>query len=328
MTDTTTERDRTRTTGFLLDGSRYDFDFGACRPEKGWAQCDTEQDASYYGCWAQPWTLEIIEYAEGDVTRDQYKTPQAFCDAIRAHAARDGWKAIDPGLDPAARAQWEALGLGDLCWPARPPIAGGSGEGPDDYPNRCGAHMIESDAAGRCGYCGRPPNDPLGPRRRAKPRPPIAGGSGERCAARYEHASGGAHQCINAATVRDNIAGVDLCDAHHELWMSGEAIPGLGSRSDRLARDADAALPFVAPTDSGDETPAMHHFTVETVERLEAERRWFVTAPSADAIRTAGDGVEWEELLREHAEDLIEKSVETVTHRDDCPACEAEAVTA
>lgn len=111
--------DRTRKRGFVVDGSRYVFDFEICAPAKGWAQLDTTQDAEYYGLWAQPWTLEIIEYAEGDITRDKYKHPQSFRAAIRAHAARDCWKAID--ADREARDQWRGLGLGDLLWPEPAP---------------------------------------------------------------------------------------------------------------------------------------------------------------------------------------------------------------
>ena len=85
----------------------------------------------------------------------------------------------------------------------------------------------------------------------------------------------------------------------------------------------EAPVPFVAPTDSDDEAPVMHHFTVETIELVTAERRWFVTAPSADAIHNNGDGVEWEELMKEHGEDLVEKGIAEIEHDSmSCPACE------
>ena len=35
-------------------GDRYVYDFGLCTYEKGWAQVDTAQDASYFGTWANP----------------------------------------------------------------------------------------------------------------------------------------------------------------------------------------------------------------------------------------------------------------------------------
>ena len=34
-------------------GDRYVYDFGLCNHEKGWAQVDTAQDASYFGKWAK-----------------------------------------------------------------------------------------------------------------------------------------------------------------------------------------------------------------------------------------------------------------------------------
>ena len=34
-----------------------------------------------------------------------------------------------------------------------------------EWPNRCHAHMIEINALGNCGYCGRPAHAPLGPPR-------------------------------------------------------------------------------------------------------------------------------------------------------------------
>ena len=38
-------------------GDRYVYDFGLCRYEKGWAQIDTAQDASFFGTWADPTRL-------------------------------------------------------------------------------------------------------------------------------------------------------------------------------------------------------------------------------------------------------------------------------
>lgn len=54
--------------GFTNDGNRYEFDFNYCSLSKGWAQVDTGQDASYFGDWAHPTKLQIISFAEGDVT--------------------------------------------------------------------------------------------------------------------------------------------------------------------------------------------------------------------------------------------------------------------
>ena len=47
---------------------RYVFDFGACSIERGWAQLDTGQDASYFGTWLNPTKRQTFNYCEGDVT--------------------------------------------------------------------------------------------------------------------------------------------------------------------------------------------------------------------------------------------------------------------
>jgi hypothetical protein len=54
----------------LFDGemNRYAFDFGHCRLNDGWAQLDTDQDASYFGNWAHPERLQIVSFVEGDIT--------------------------------------------------------------------------------------------------------------------------------------------------------------------------------------------------------------------------------------------------------------------
>jgi hypothetical protein len=57
------------------DADRYLFDFRLCKAENGWQQFDTNQDASYFGIWKHAGRLEILTYAEGDVTR--VKCPDA-----------------------------------------------------------------------------------------------------------------------------------------------------------------------------------------------------------------------------------------------------------
>ena len=47
---------------------RYAFDFDQCSYGNGFAQIDTGQDASYFGTWANPETLQIVCFCEGDVT--------------------------------------------------------------------------------------------------------------------------------------------------------------------------------------------------------------------------------------------------------------------
>lgn len=46
---------------------RYVFDFDADFRKAGWLQFDTNQDAWYYGVWANPRLLRTLSYCEGDV---------------------------------------------------------------------------------------------------------------------------------------------------------------------------------------------------------------------------------------------------------------------
>ena len=41
-------------------GNRYAYDFGLCSYEKGWAQVDAAQDASFFGTWANPARLTLV----------------------------------------------------------------------------------------------------------------------------------------------------------------------------------------------------------------------------------------------------------------------------
>lgn len=104
---------------FLPDIDRYHFDFGECSYEKGFAQIDTDQDAPWFGQWCSPSALLIVSYAEGDLTIRSCADSAEFAEALRALSR---WEAeqgrsparIDPGLQPAMREAFEALGLADL----------------------------------------------------------------------------------------------------------------------------------------------------------------------------------------------------------------------
>lgn len=104
---------------FLESADRYNFDFKACTYALGWAQVDTKQDASYFGTWANPRSRTILNYAEGDVTISVAATDAEFAEGLReidrwniAHGY--GPARIDPGYDPAMKADFEAIGLADL----------------------------------------------------------------------------------------------------------------------------------------------------------------------------------------------------------------------
>ena len=64
---------------------RYAFDFNLPY-RRGWAQLDTEQDASYYGHWANPWRRQVLYYAEGDITLETKETDAAFTNHVRVWA--------------------------------------------------------------------------------------------------------------------------------------------------------------------------------------------------------------------------------------------------
>lgn len=103
--------------GFKPMADRYWFDFGSCTYKKGWAQIDTSQDASYFGTWTNPDSLELVTYCEGDVTRKTAESDAEYVEMIREHQRWNGehghtW-GIDPGFKPAMRERFEALGLGN-----------------------------------------------------------------------------------------------------------------------------------------------------------------------------------------------------------------------
>jgi len=98
---------------------RYRYDFGPCSYEHGFAQIDTAQDASYFGTWANPSTLVIFSYCEGDTTHTQCESVEEFAAELRSI---DAWNVenghgparIDPGLNPAMKEAFERIGLADL----------------------------------------------------------------------------------------------------------------------------------------------------------------------------------------------------------------------
>jgi len=98
---------------------RYHFDFGKCSKKNGFAQVDTSQDAHYFGTWANPVTLKVITYLEGDVHEVTADTPEMFVKELRnikQWNEENGYvfKGIDTLLDKDLDHCFEALGLGDL----------------------------------------------------------------------------------------------------------------------------------------------------------------------------------------------------------------------
>lgn len=98
---------------------RYQFDWKLCTAAKGWAQIDTEQDASYYGTWANPEKLMIVSYVEGDITIQTASNTAEFAEEIRKIKEWNeshGWKffGIDAFCNETITRAFEAAGLSDL----------------------------------------------------------------------------------------------------------------------------------------------------------------------------------------------------------------------
>ena len=100
------------------DLDRYVFDFNYCHYRKGWAQIDTESDASYYGAWANPARLQVVTYTEGDICITTAASPEDFAAELRRRAAwhreNDGRFAIDPMGIESTEGALRSMGLSDL----------------------------------------------------------------------------------------------------------------------------------------------------------------------------------------------------------------------
>ncbi len=88
-------------------------------PQNGFAQVDTGQDASYYGTWASPSKLAIVNYVEGDVITTIADNSTEFVEEMRKLKAWNeesghGFKGIDPGFNEPLAEEFKALGLGDM----------------------------------------------------------------------------------------------------------------------------------------------------------------------------------------------------------------------
>lgn len=98
---------------------RYRYDFGPCSTANGFAQVDTDQDAWYYGTWANPEKHIIFTYCEGDCTTIECDTDEEFVAEMRKleewnNKERGGFCKVDPGLREGAQEPWKRLGLGDM----------------------------------------------------------------------------------------------------------------------------------------------------------------------------------------------------------------------
>ena len=105
---------------FLHCSNRYSFDFGCCSVKNNYAQCDTGQDASYFGIWANPFELKIVTYAEGDVIIKLAENDKEFIGELRAiqdwhnDEGNGGFVGVDAGFNEGLKGKFLSLGLGDL----------------------------------------------------------------------------------------------------------------------------------------------------------------------------------------------------------------------
>jgi hypothetical protein len=103
-----------RKDSFHPNGERYELDFGECSHRKGFAQIDTRQDAWYYGTWANPETLRIVQFAEGDLSVMDFDSPEEFTTYLRETAEYEWFIGIDPMTVPSIEDGFARLGLADL----------------------------------------------------------------------------------------------------------------------------------------------------------------------------------------------------------------------
>ena len=108
----------TITRGHECMSDRYKYDFQGCRWRDGWAQLDTKQDASYYGTWANPLTLKLQSYCEGDVTATICDTEAEFITALSECIAWNKeagyWIGIDAGGDGPISDAFTRMGFAEF----------------------------------------------------------------------------------------------------------------------------------------------------------------------------------------------------------------------
>jgi len=104
---------------FCPQADRYAFDFELCSVAKGFAQVDTSQDASYFGTWANPTTMTVVTYIEGDVVIRFAENEAEFRDeliGIERWNLENGhdFKGIDAMCNVDLKSKFQNLGLSDL----------------------------------------------------------------------------------------------------------------------------------------------------------------------------------------------------------------------
>lgn len=102
----------------FLPSDRYLYDFKLCTTDKGWAQIDTSQDASYFGQWINPTKRKIFAYIEGDLILTQLDTDAELKEEVeemKRWNEEQGhcFLGIDPGFSTDLKAALTTIGLGE-----------------------------------------------------------------------------------------------------------------------------------------------------------------------------------------------------------------------
>lgn len=92
-------------------GSRYEYDFKICTSKKGWAQIDTENDASYFGNWINPRELKVLSYMEGDLIEKTAENKKELIEIIEEMKDYCEKINIDPGFNEELKNDLIDLGL-------------------------------------------------------------------------------------------------------------------------------------------------------------------------------------------------------------------------
>lgn len=80
--------------------------------QKGFAQIDTTQDASYYGTWINPIQRAVIRWCEGDLDCYKFDNNEEMVAWVAEFKKSPWFIGIDPGLGEVLRSECIAAGLG------------------------------------------------------------------------------------------------------------------------------------------------------------------------------------------------------------------------
>ena len=104
----------------FFQGDRYFFDMKQCSPKKGFAQLETSDDTYYFGAWANPKKMEIVQFVEGDViilqAENEEEFKQCIIDMAKWNTKNGGYFAIDPLYHDNIATTFKLMGLGEYLY--------------------------------------------------------------------------------------------------------------------------------------------------------------------------------------------------------------------